>query len=126
MLKRIKISNGLMFILILFCTIQLFSGAMSIRDASLTNKRISQLANGFEQIKTMDYGYAELNKLREDMLNVMFDAHLTPDIAEDKITHFLSTYPQRKQEVTHIISAYFSSAQNANFDRKNRKNEKTI
>lgn len=116
MLKRIKISNGLMFILILFCTIQLFSGAMSIRDASLTNKRISQLANGFEQIKTMDYGYAELNKLREDMLNVMFDAHLTPDIAEDKITHFLSTYPQRKQEVTHIISAYFSSAQNANFD----------
>lgn len=64
----------------------------------------------------MDYGYAELNKLREDMLNVMFDAHLTPDIAEDKITHFLSTYPQRKQEVTHIISAYFSSAQNANFD----------
>ncbi|WP_368914259.1 Tar ligand binding domain-containing protein, partial [Providencia sp. 1701011] len=39
MLKRIKISNGLMFILILFCAIQLFSGAMSIRDASLTNKR---------------------------------------------------------------------------------------
>lgn len=116
MLKRIKISNGLMFILILFCAIQLFSGAMSIRDASLTNKRISQLANGFEQIKTMDYGYAELNKLREDMLNVMFDAHLTPDIAENKISDFLSSYPKRKQEVIRIITAYFTATEEANFD----------
>lgn len=116
MLKRIKISNGLMFILILFCAIQLFSGAMSIRDASLTNKRISQLANGFEQIKTMDYGYAELNKLREDMLNVMFDAHLTPDIAENTISDFLSSYPKRKQEVTRIITAYFTATEEANFD----------
>ncbi|WP_368911045.1 methyl-accepting chemotaxis protein [Proteus vulgaris] len=116
MLKRIKISNGLMFILILFCAIQLFSGAMSIRDASLTNKRISQLANGFEQIKTMDYGYAELNKLREDMLNIMFDAHLTPDIAENKISDFLSSYPKRKQEVIRIITAYFTATEEANFD----------
>lgn len=116
MLKRIKISNGLMFILILFCAIQLFSGAMSIRDASLTNKRISQLANGFEQIKTMDYGYAELNKLREDMLNVMFEAHLTPDIAENKISDFLSSYPKRKQEVIRIITAYFTATEEANFD----------
>ncbi|MCF1957975.1 methyl-accepting chemotaxis protein [Escherichia coli] len=116
MLKRIKISNGLMFILILFCAIQLFSGAMSIRDASLTNKRISQLANGFEQIKTMDYGYAELNKLREDMLNVMFDAHLTPDIAENKISDFLSSYPKRKQEVIRIITEYFTATEEANFD----------
>lgn len=116
MLKRIKISNGLMFILILFCAIQLFSGAMSIRDASLTNKRISQLANGFEQIKTMDYGYAELNKLREDMLNVMFEAHLTPDIAENKISDFISSYPKRKQEVTRIITAYFTATEEANFD----------
>ncbi len=116
MLKRIKISNGLMFILILFCAIQLFSGAMSIRDASLTNKRISQLANGFEQIKTMDYGYAELNKLREDMLNVMFDAHLTPDIAENKISDFLSSYPKRKQEVIRIITVYFTATEEANFD----------
>ncbi|MEQ5177762.1 methyl-accepting chemotaxis protein [Proteus genomosp. 6] len=116
MLKRIKISNGLMFILILFCAIQLFSGAMSIRDASLTNKRISQLTNGFEQIKTMDYGYAELNKLREDMLNVMFDAHLTPDIAENKISDFLSSYPKRKQEVIRIITEYFTATEEANFD----------
>lgn len=116
MLKRIKISNGLMFILILFCAIQLFSGAMSIRDASLTNKRISQLANGFEQIKTMDYGYAELNKLREDMLNVMFEAHLTPDIAENKISDFISSYLKRKQEVTRIITAYFTATEEANFD----------
>ncbi|MFU9003384.1 methyl-accepting chemotaxis protein [Proteus sp. TSJ240517] len=116
MLKRIKISNGLMFILILFCAIQLFSGAMSIRDASLTNKRISQLANGFEQIKTMDYGYAELNKLREDMLNVMFDAHLTPDIAENKISDFFSSYPKRKQEVIRIITEYFTATEEANFD----------
>lgn len=116
MLKRIKISNGLMFILILFCAIQLFSGAMSIRDASLTNKRISQLANGFEQIKTMDYGYAELNKLREDMLNVMFEAHLTPDIAENKISDFLSSYPKRKQEVIRIITAYFTATEEADFD----------
>ncbi|WP_100159725.1 methyl-accepting chemotaxis protein [Proteus columbae] len=116
MLKRIKISNGLMFILILFCAIQLFSGAMSIRDASLTNKRISQLANGFEQIKTMDYGYAELNKLREDMLNVMFEAHLTPDIAENKISDFLSSYPKRKQEVIRIITAYFTATEDADFD----------
>ena len=116
MLKRIKISNGLMFILILFCAIQLFSGAMSIRDASLTNKRISQLANGFEQIKTMDYGYAELNKLREDMLNVMFEAHLTPDIAENKISDFISSYPKRKQEVTRIITTYFTATEEANFD----------
>lgn len=116
MLKRIKISNGLMFILILFCAIQLFSGAMSIRDASLTNKRISQLANGFEQIKTMDYGYAELNKLREDMLNIMFEAHLTPDIAENKISDFLSTYPKRKQEVTRIITAYFTATEDADFN----------
>lgn len=116
MLKRIKISNGLMFILILFCAIQLFSGAMSIRDASLTNKRISQLANGFEQIKTMDYGYAELNKLREDMLNVMFEAHLTPDIAENKISDFISSYSKRKQEVTRIITAYFTATEEANFD----------
>ncbi|NBM86704.1 hypothetical protein GWI73_10765 [Proteus sp. G2661] len=99
MLKRIKISNGLMFILILFCAIQLFSGAMSIRDASLTNKRLSQLANGFEQIQTMDYGYAELNKLREDMLNVMFEAHLTPDIAENKTSDFLSSYPQKNKKL---------------------------
>ncbi|GLX64039.1 methyl-accepting chemotaxis protein [Proteus vulgaris] len=89
---------------------------MSIRDASLTNKRISQLANGFEQIKTMDYGYAELNKLREDMLNVMFDAHLTPDIAENKISDFLSSYPKRKQEVIRIITAYFTATEEANFD----------
>ncbi|HEK2898317.1 HAMP domain-containing protein [Proteus sp. GOKU] len=116
MLKRIKISNGLMFILILFCAIQLFSGAMSIRDASLTNKRISQLANGFEQIKTMDYGYAELNKLREDMLNVMFEAHLTPDIAENKISDFISSYPKRKQEVIRIITTYFTATEEANFD----------
>ncbi|MCT8248933.1 methyl-accepting chemotaxis protein [Proteus faecis] len=116
MLKRIKISNGLMFILILFCAIQLFSGAMSIRDASLTNKRISQLANGFEQIKTMDYGYAELNKLREDMLNVMFEAHLTPDIAENKTSDFLSSYPQRKQEVIRIITEYFTATEEADFD----------
>lgn len=116
MLKRIKISNGLMFILILFCAIQLFSGAMSIRDASLTNKRISQLANGFEQIKTMDYGYAELNKLREDMLNVMFEAHLTPDIAENKISDFISSYSKRKQEVTRIMTAYFTATEEANFD----------
>ncbi|MCO4179694.1 methyl-accepting chemotaxis protein [Proteus terrae] len=116
MLKRIKISNGLMFILILFCAIQLFSGAMSIRDASLTNKRISQLANGFEQIKTMDYGYAELNKLREDMLNVMFEAHLTPDIAESKISDFISSYPKRKQEITRIITAYFTATEEADFD----------
>ncbi|ATM99213.1 methyl-accepting chemotaxis protein [Proteus terrae] len=116
MLKRIKISNGLMFILILFCAIQLFSGAMSIRDASLTNKRISQLANGFEQIKTMDYGYAELNKLREDMLNVMFEAHLTPDIAESKISDFISSYPKRKQEITRIITAYFTTTEEADFD----------
>ena len=116
MLKRIKISNGLMFILILFCAIQLFSGAMSIRDASLTNKRISQLANGFEQIKTMDYGYAELNKLREDTLNVMFEAHLTPDIAESKISDFISSYPKRKQEITRIITAYFTTTEEADFD----------
>ncbi|WP_109399085.1 methyl-accepting chemotaxis protein [Proteus sp. TJ1640] len=115
MLKRIKISNGLMFILILFCAIQLFSGAMSIRDASLTNKRLSQLANGFEQIQTMDYGYAELNKLREDMLNVMFEAHLTPDIAENKTSDFLSSYPQRKQEVIRIITEYFTATEKANF-----------
>ncbi|WP_193015803.1 methyl-accepting chemotaxis protein [Proteus sp. FME41] len=126
MLKRIKISNGLMFILILFCAIQLFSGAMSIRDASLTNKRISQLANGFEQIKTMDYGYAELNKLREDMLNVMFEAHLTPDIAENRITDFLSTYPQRKQEITRIITDYFTSAKNSDFDPEKIENMKKL
>ncbi|KLU18151.1 hypothetical protein ABE79_13820, partial [Proteus mirabilis] len=89
-----------MFILILFCAIQLFSGATGIRDAYLTNKRISQLADGFEQIKTMDYGYAALNKLREDMLNVMFDAHLTPDLAESKITDFLSSYLNEKKEVS--------------------------
>lgn len=118
MLKRIKISSGLMFILILFCAIQLFSGATGIRDAYLTNKRISQLADGFEQIKTMDYGYAALNKLREDMLNVMFDAHLTPDLAESKITDFLSSYPQRKKEVSSIITQYFTSAENADFDRE--------
>ncbi len=116
MLKRIKISSGLMFILILFCAIQLFSGATGIRDAYLTNKRISQLADGFEQIKTMDYGYAALNKLREDMLNVMFDAHLTPDLAESKITDFLASYPQRKKEVSSIITQYFTSAENADFD----------
>ncbi|EEG86557.1 hypothetical protein PROPEN_01550 [Proteus penneri ATCC 35198] len=127
MLKRIKISNGLMFILILFCAIQLFSGAMSIRDASLTNKRLSQLANGFEQIQTMDYGYAELNKLREDMLNVMFEAHLTPDIAENKTSDFLSSYPQRKQEVIRIITEYFTATEKANFaPEKNREYEKTL
>lgn len=126
MLKRIKISNGLMFILILFCAIQLFSGAMSIRDASLTNKRISQLANGFEQIKTMDYGYAELNKLREDMLNVMFEAHLTPDIAENKISDFISSYPKRKQEVIRIITAYFTATEEANFDPEKIENMKKL
>lgn len=116
MLKRIKISNGLMFILILFCAIQLFSGAMSIRDSNLTNKRISQLAHGFEQMKTMDYGYAKLNKLREDMLNVLLDAQLTPDIAQEKITSFISTYPERKKEVSSIMADYFNVAQKVDYD----------
>ena len=36
---------------LVFCAIQLFSGATGIRDAYLTNNGISQLADGFEQIK---------------------------------------------------------------------------
>ena len=67
----------------------------------------------------MDYGYAALNKLREDMLNVMFDAHLNSQILlKVKLQISSPLTLNEKKEVSSIITQYFTSAENADFDRE--------
>ena len=72
MLKRIKISQGLMCVLTLFCIIQVISGVQSIHDAYQTQNKLKQISYSFDQLRTMDNTYAALNTLRTDIIAQAF------------------------------------------------------
>ena len=53
-----------------------------------------------------------------------FEAHLTPDIAENKISLIYFLLSQKKTRSYVAITAYFTATEEANLIEKNREHEK--
>jgi methyl-accepting chemotaxis protein-1 (serine sensor receptor) len=123
MFERLKISQGLMGVLALFCIIQIFSGAWSILDASGTNNRLTQISSGFNQIMAMDNAYASVTEIREEVLKDALMLATQPQSNEAKKS--LGELRQRLTEVDQLMEKFYQlshSNQNENERTKNVKN----
>ncbi|WYW98824.1 methyl-accepting chemotaxis protein [Proteus vulgaris] len=118
MLKRIKISQGLMCVLTLFCIIQIISGVQSIHDAYQTQNKLKQISYSFDQLRTMDNTYAELNTLRTDIIAQAFSYISNPQAEDANITTFMQTMPARKAQVDALMNEYVELSAQTGFDQQ--------
>ncbi|MCT8248932.1 Tar ligand binding domain-containing protein [Proteus vulgaris] len=118
MLKRIKISQGLMCVLILFCIIQIISGVQSIHDAYQTQNKLTKISYSFDQLRTMDNTYAELNTLRTDIIAQAFSYISNPQTEDANITAFMQTMPARKAQVDALMNEYVELSAQTGFDQQ--------
>lgn len=118
MLKRIKISQGLMCVLTLFCIIQIISGVQSIHDAYQTQNKLKQISYSFDQLRTMDNTYAELNTLRTDIIAQAFSYISNPQAEDANITAFMQTMPARKAQVDALMNEYVELSAQTGFDQQ--------
>ncbi|WP_193015802.1 methyl-accepting chemotaxis protein [Proteus sp. FME41] len=118
MLKRIKISQGLMCVLTLFCIIQVISGVQSIHDAYQTQNKLKQISYSFDQLRTMDNTYAELNTLRTDIIAQAFSYISDPKAEDANITAFMQTMPARKAQVDALMTEYIDLSAQTGFDQQ--------
>lgn len=123
MFERLKISQGLMGVLALFCIIQIFSGVWSILDASGTNNRLTQISSGFNQIMAMDNAYASVTEIREEVLKDALMLATQPQSNDAKKS--LGELRQRLTEVDQMMEKFYQlshSNQSENERTKNVKN----
>ena len=118
MLKRIKISQGLMCVLTLFCIIQIISGVQSIHDAYQTQNKLKKISYSFDQLRTMDNTYAELNTLRTDIIAQAFSYISNPQAEDANITAFMQTMPARKAQVDTLMNEYVDLSAQTGFDQQ--------
>ncbi len=118
MLKRIKISQGLMCVLTLFCIIQIISGVQSIHDAYQTQNKLTKISYSFDQLRTMDNTYAELNTLRTDIIAQAFSYISNPQTEDANITAFMQTMPARKAQVDALMNEYVELSAQTGFDQQ--------
>lgn len=118
MLKRIKISQGLMCVLTLFCIIQIISGVQSIHDAYQTQNKLKKISYSFDQLRTMDNTYAELNTLRTDIIAQAFSYISDPKAEDANITAFMQTMPERKAQVDALMNEYVDLSAQTGFDQQ--------
>ncbi|QIG04509.1 methyl-accepting chemotaxis protein [Proteus sp. ZN5] len=118
MLKRIKISQGLMCVLTLFCIIQIISGVQSIHDAYQTQNTLKKISYSFDQLRTMDNTYAELNTLRTDIIAQAFSYISNPQAEDANITTFMQTMPARKAQVDALMNEYVELSAQTGFDQQ--------
>ena len=118
MLKRIKISQGLMCVLTLFCIIQIISGVQSIHDAYQTQNKLTKISYSFDQLRTMDNTYAELNTLRTDIIAQAFSYISNPQTEDANITAFMQTMPARKAQVDALMNEYVELSAQTCFDQQ--------
>lgn len=118
MLKRIKISQGLMCVLTLFCIIQVISGVQSIHDAYQTQNKLKQISYSFDQLRTMDNTYAALNTLRTDIIAQAFSYIANPQVEDANITTFMQTMDARKAEVDTLMNEYVELSAQTGFDQQ--------
>ncbi|AYY82232.1 methyl-accepting chemotaxis protein [Proteus vulgaris] len=118
MLKRIKISQGLMCVLTLFCIIQIISGVQSIHDAYQTQNKLKKISYSFDQLRTMDNTYAELNTLRTDIIAQAFNYISNPQAEDANITAFMQTMPARKAQVDTLMNEYVDLSAQTGFDQQ--------
>lgn len=118
MLKRIKISQGLMCVLTLFCIIQIISGVQSIHDAYQTQNTLKRISYSFDQLRTMDNTYAELNTLRTDIIAQAFSYISNPQAEDANITAFMQTMPARKAQVDALMNEYVELSAQTGFDQQ--------
>ncbi|MCT8238815.1 methyl-accepting chemotaxis protein [Proteus mirabilis] len=118
MLKRIKISQGLMCVLTLFCIIQVISGVQSIHDAYQTQNKLKQISYSFDQLRTMDNTYAALNTLRTDIIAQAFSYIANPQVEDANITTFIQTMDARKAEVDTLMNEYVELSAQTGFDQQ--------
>ncbi|QKD68069.1 methyl-accepting chemotaxis protein [Proteus terrae] len=118
MLKRIKISQGLMCVLTLFCIIQIISGVQSIHDAYQTQNTLKRISYSFDQLRTMDNTYAELNTLRTDIIAQAFNYISNPQTEDANVTAFMQTMPERKAQVDALMNEYVELSAQTGFDQQ--------
>ena len=118
MLKRINISQGLMCVLTLFCIIQIISGVQSIHDAYQTQNTLKRISYSFDQLRTMDKTYAELNTLRTDIIAQAFSYISNPQAEDANITAFMQTMPARKAQVDALMNEYVELSAQTGFDQQ--------
>ncbi|QAV22851.1 methyl-accepting chemotaxis protein [Proteus hauseri] len=118
MLKRIKISQGLMCVLTLFCIIQVISGVQSIHDAYQTQNKLKLISYSFDQLRTMDNTYAELNTLRTDIIAQAFSYISNPSKEDANVTAFMQTINTRKADVDKLMNEYVDLSAQTGFDQQ--------
>ncbi|WP_279203858.1 methyl-accepting chemotaxis protein [Obesumbacterium proteus] len=124
MFERLKISQGLMGVLALFCIIQIFSGSWSILDASGTNDRLTQISSGFNQIMAMDTAYASVTEIREEVLK---DALMLATQPEDtKARQSLGELRQNLTEVDQQMEKFYQLSQSNENEIERTKNVKSL
>ncbi|KID03954.1 chemotaxis protein [Hafnia alvei] len=124
MFERLKISQGLMGVLALFCIIQIFSGSWSILDASGTNDRLTQISSGFNQIMAMDNAYASVTEIREEVLK---DALMLATQPEDtKARQSLGELRQNLTEVDQQMEKFYQLSQANQNEIERTKNVKSL
>ncbi|MCW6600017.1 methyl-accepting chemotaxis protein [Yersinia ruckeri] len=124
MFERLKISQGLMGVLALFCIIQIFSGSWSILDASGTNDRLTQISLGFNQIMAMDNAYASVTEIREEVLK---DALMLATQPQDaKARQSLGELRQNLTEVDQQMEKFYQLSQSNQNEIERTKNVKSL
>ncbi|QBJ34022.1 methyl-accepting chemotaxis protein [Hafnia alvei] len=124
MFERLKISQGLMGVLALFCIIQIFSGSWSILDASGTNDRLTQISSGFNQIMAMDNAYASVTEIREEVLK---DALMLATQPQDaKARQSLGELRQNMTEVDQQMEKFYQLSQANQNEIERTKNVKSL
>lgn len=113
-----------MGVLALFCIIQIFSGSLSILDASGTNDRLTQISSGFNQIMAMDTAYASVTEIREEVLK---DALMLATQPEDaKARQSLGELRQNLTEVDQQMEKFYQLSQSNENEIERTKNVKSL
>ena len=124
MFERLKISQGLMGVLALFCIIQIFSGVWSILDASGTNNRLTQISSGFNQIMAMDNAYASVTEIREEVLKDALMLATQPQSNDAKKS--LGELRQRLTEVDQMMEKFYQLSHSNQSENERTKNVKNL
>lgn len=124
MFERLKISQGLMGVLALFCIIQIFSGVWSILDASGTNNRLTQISSGFNQIMAMDNAYASVTEIREEVLKDALILATQPQSNDAKKS--LGELRQRLTEVDQMMEKFYQLSHSNQSENERTKNVKNL
>ncbi|TBL96928.1 HAMP domain-containing protein [Hafnia paralvei] len=124
MFERLKISQGLMGVLALFCIIQIFSGVWSILDSSGTNNRLTQISSGFNQIMAMDNAYASVTEIREEVLKDALILATQPQSNDAKKS--LGELRQRLTEVDQMMEKFYQLSHSNQSENERTKNVKNL